>query len=466
MRSVVMVLFLLHYAVCGYAQAGKIDSLSKLLLTEKRDSNRVTLLWRLAEQYQSFKPDTTLQLAQQALLLAQRIKFTEGESRSVAVLATAQYLLGNYPRALNNYMLKLKIEEKRNSPRNFASALGNIGLMYILLSDYNNALSYLYRADSTLESAGGATKAELKHSITINIGEAYYRMHNSDSAAFYFKKALAIARQTGDKFSLGSSMLGEANVLAFQRNNEEALQYYRPAFTFFNDGQNDDMLCEVSFGMAKVYEELNKKDSAVYFGNMSYAMAEKDKFLSRQLDASLFLSQHFKKLHLYDSAFAYIELSVRLKDSIKGQDKIKEAMIISTNEQLRQAEIAEQKIRDKALRSQQLQLLGIAVFIPLFFLITLFISRVRIHVLVIRFMSIISLLLFFEFLNLLLHPFVADITHHVPILELLIFVSIAAGLIPLHHRLEHLLVTKLTWGKHKDVNYKFKPKSVKIIMKK
>ena len=173
MRYVSFILFFLTYAVCGNAQAGKIDSLSKLLLKERTDSNKVTLLWRLAEQYQSFKPDTSLQLAQQALLLAQRIKFIEGESRSLAVLATAQYLLGNYPRALNNYMLKLKIEEKRNSPRNYVSALNNIGLMYILLGEYDHALSYLNRADSTMESAGGATRQELKHRITINIGEAY-----------------------------------------------------------------------------------------------------------------------------------------------------------------------------------------------------------------------------------------------------------------------------------------------------
>ena len=89
MRPVVWILCFLSCTVCGQAQTAKIDSLSTLLGREKTDSNRVTLLWRLAEQYQSFKPDTALQFAQQALLLAQRIKFTEGESRSLAMLATS-----------------------------------------------------------------------------------------------------------------------------------------------------------------------------------------------------------------------------------------------------------------------------------------------------------------------------------------------------------------------------------------
>ena len=129
------------------AQNIKIDSLKNLLAKPQLDSVKVTLLWKLAEQYQFFKPDTTVVLALKAQMLAKNIKYTEGESRSFAVLATGQYLLGNYTASLNNYMQKLKIEEKRNSVRNYASALNNIGLIYVLLSDYENALSYSVKTD-------------------------------------------------------------------------------------------------------------------------------------------------------------------------------------------------------------------------------------------------------------------------------------------------------------------------------
>ena len=59
-------------------------------------------------------------------------------------------------------------------------------------------------------------------------------------------------------------------------------------------------------------------------------------------------------------------------------------------------------------------------------------------------MGIISLLFLFEFLTLLLHPLVKELTHHIPILELLIFVSVAALLVPAHHRLEQILLKRLT----------------------
>jgi antibiotic biosynthesis monooxygenase (ABM) superfamily enzyme len=65
----------------------------------------------------------------------------------------------------------------------------------------------------------------------------------------------------------------------------------------------------------------------------------------------------------------------------------------------------------------------------------------------IHFLIVIALLIVFEFLNLLLHPFLEGITHHNPILMLLALVCMAALLVPLHHRLEK-------WAAHKLVEKK------------
>jgi hypothetical protein len=78
MGKISALLFLFFSFQDVFSQSAKADSIKKLLQTEKIDSNRVTLLWNLAKQYQFFKPDTTILLAQQAQLLASRIKFTSG----------------------------------------------------------------------------------------------------------------------------------------------------------------------------------------------------------------------------------------------------------------------------------------------------------------------------------------------------------------------------------------------------
>ena len=444
MAKPIIFLLLFFGSITAQSQTTKIDSLQKLLAQPQADSNRVTLLWKLAEQYQFFKPDTTIELAQKAQLLATHIKYTEGESRSYAIMATGQYLLGNYTASLNNYMQKLKIEEQRKSARNYASALNNIGLIYILLSDYEKALSYLYRADSTINAVGGVAKKDLQFGIHTNLGETFYKMKNTDSAKHYFSAALKLAVKNGDGFHQGVASLGLGNVFAANGNDSIAMINYRRAFPFFSDGTNNDMLCETALGFANVFQKTAMPDSALRYARLAFEIARKDGFISRELDAANFISRFYKNNNKLDSAFVYMEQAVMLQDSLKGQSKTREAMIISTNEQIRQTEIAEQKLREKESRLQQLQILAICIFIPIFFILTVAVSKIKINKSVVRFMGVVSLLLFFEFLILLLHPLIGQLVHHNKILELLVLVMIGAGLVPLHHKLEHIIIEKLT----------------------
>lgn len=57
--------------------------------------------------------------------------------------------------------------------------------------------------------------------------------------------------------------------------------------------------------------------------------------------------------------------------------------------------------------------------------------------------QLLALLLVFEFINLLIHLFLGNITHHSPVLMLLCMVILASMLIPLHHKLEHFIKHKL-----------------------
>ena len=84
--------------------------------------------------------------------------------------------------------------------------------------------------------------------------------------------------------------------------------------------------------------------------------------------------------------------------------------------------------------------LGIVSFTILFLLLSRsFITNVRL----IKFLGILALLLVFEFINILAHSYLEELTNHSQILVLLLLVGIAALLIPLHHRLEKWAITKV-----------------------
>ncbi|MBK9937854.1 MAG: tetratricopeptide repeat protein [Chitinophagaceae bacterium] len=440
-----MLLVCLFFSYASFSQKDKADSLRFLLTNEKADTNRVNLLRQLATAIGVYNPDTALILSYQSLSLARNIGYVEGESRAIGVLANTFRKFGNFSKALELNIQKLKLEEKRNNQRNMASVLNNIGTVYVLQEEYRKALEYYSKADSIIRKYN---VEELKYYITLNIGDVYNRLDISDSAFTYFSKSLELAKNENDGDLIGTSMTGLGHSFLKLGSYKNSLTNYQTAIGYLQAAGDDEILCEATLGLANLYEHMGEYDSATHYAGMSLAIAKKDGFLSLELDAAEFLTDHYKKIKNIDSAFTYVSYVKGLNDSVNSKSKIRESQVIYSNEQFRQLELEEERRIAKKERVQQLQMLLIAIFIPGFFLLTLLLSRVIVHVKMIRLLGVLSLLFLFEYLTLLLHPTVARLTHHTPVYEILIFVGIAAILIPLHHKLEHWLIHKLIHHRH------------------
>ena len=120
---------------------------------------------------------------------------------------------------------------------------------------------------------------------------------------------------------------------------------------------------------------------------------------------------------------------------------------LTINEQERQKAIAEKQKQEEEQRKENIQYAIIALGLVISIMLFLLLSRCIIaNERLIKLLGVLSLLILFEFLNLVLHPFLQKITNNTPVLMLMALVAIAAILVPLHHRLEqwatHGLVEK------------------------
>jgi len=160
--------------------------------------------------------------------------------------------------------------------------------------------------------------------------------------------------------------------------------------------------------------------------------------------AAGFLRRIAEYTHQTDSAYYYSLIESSLKDSVFSQNNINKIQSLAFREELRVIEEESKRAAEEEERKHNIQYallaLGILAFIILFLVLS---HSFIINEKLIRFLIVIALLIVFEFLNLLMHPFLERITHHNPILMLLSLVCIAALLVPLHHRLEKWAVRKL-----------------------
>jgi tetratricopeptide (TPR) repeat protein len=315
----------------------------------------------------------------------------------------------------------------------------NIGIVYVFQEEYRKALEYYWKADSVMNQFN---VKDLRYNIVLNLGDVFDRLDVSDSALIYFNKSLELANKPEDylaakpdDYKIGKSLTGLGHSYRKLGSYQQSLINYQKAIAYLQAANDDETYCEATLGLAKLYRLMEKHDSSGYFAKLSYSVAQKDGLLPLELEAAEFLVEHYKGERNIDSAFAYINYVHNLNDSVNSKSRVRQLQIISSNEQFRQRALEE--------RSQQLQMLLIAIFIPGLFLITLLLSRVKLHLQAIRLLGVLSLLFFFEYLTLLLHPTVATLTHHTPVYEILIFVAMAAVLIPAHHRLEHWLIHRL-----------------------
>ena len=457
LKLLILLFFVSPIAV--FAQKQKADSLFKLITIEKADTSKVRLMWELGNAMSGYNPDSALVYAQKALNLATEINYSEGKSKALGVLAITFRRIGDYSRALKYNLQRLQLTENQNDPDNLANVLMSIGVVYRYQEEYQKALYYYYKSDSVIKKY---KLDDTEYYIYMNLGDVYDKLNNTDSAFSYFSKSLIVSTNLNNDDYIGNSMTGLGHTYLKMGNYDFAGLNYRTAITHLLAANNDEVLCEAYHGLANLYIHTNNnKDSAVYYAKLSLALAKKDGFINWQLNATQLLTELYKKERDVDSAFFYLSATQQLNDSINSKERIRQVQVLSSNETLRQLEIAENLRLAQKERKQQLQYLVIAIFIPFFFLLTLLLSRIRVHHRIIKVLGVLSLLLLFEFLLLFLHPKVAEFTNHTPILEMLIFVAIATLLIPGHHRFEAWLIKKLT---HKHGSIKLK--NVRLSLKK
>lgn len=156
------------------------------------------------------------------------------------------------------------------------------------------------------------------------------------------------------------------------------------------------------------------------------------------------LYKTYEKLNIKDSVLKFLSLTLQTKDSSFAIEKNRDIQVLNFKEQLRQQEQIREKEEEEEKRKVTIEYALIALGLITFIIIFLMLS----HSIItnskwISFLGVVALLLIFEFLNLLLHPFLEKITHHSPALMLLALVCIASLLVPLHHKIEKWSISKL-----------------------
>lgn len=442
-RSITLVLLLLVASVKLWAQP-KADKSSSAPVT---DTATILRYLKESKALSQLDPQQALLLASKALNASEKISYKTGKQLALAGVANRYISIGNYVKALEYNLELLAIIENGKDKNAIVKVLTNIGAVYAVQEQYSSALQYYYRADSIISRYDIPENNKNNMNIALNIGDAYDKMQNTDSAFIYFNRCLAIAQSDNDELYMGAALVGLGHTYRKMEALPASKNSYLRGLFFLEKVKYNELVCEATLGLSTLYKNLGQRDSAIFYAKYANDRAIANEFLPWQMSASKALAALYGSVKNSDSSLYYLKQSVVINDSINSREKILSLQGMTTSENIRQVEMAERRAREKKERKQSLQLMFIGIFIPGFFAAVLLMSKVHLPIKVVRWLGILSLIILVEFITLLMHPFVAELTHHTPILEMLIFVSIALFIIPGHHRLEKWLVKWLMHNK-------------------
>jgi two-component system, NtrC family, sensor kinase len=200
-NQAVLLLVSLGFILCSansYSQNKTIDSLQKILKTEKKeDSNKVNTLNALSLNFSQKRDSASaMQSALSALSLAQKIHFKKGEAEAYYQIGGVYEFLGIYPEAFKNYFIALKAQEKVGGKKDVAKSYSSISIANYDEGSFGDALKYQYAALKLFEEIEDKKRIARSYQILGII----YSAQGSDSVALEnYKSSLKFSSNSGDK---------------------------------------------------------------------------------------------------------------------------------------------------------------------------------------------------------------------------------------------------------------------------
>ncbi len=445
MKRCSQLFILLIFAIASFAQEIKVQKWKETVLKNSKDTITLKAIDSLSNWYGSNRTDTGNYYIAQMKILAETLDNKRYIIKALRLSAEGHFTKGKTAEALTEQYRALGLAEELHDSTQISSLYAWIGNAHKEYGDYAKSLIFYKKA----YQIGLAINSQIQIEIgALNMGYAYAQLNQLDSALYFEQQAYAIdmKRKTGTLMPGIECYL--ANIQFKLGNYAIAKEYYQSALNkllLYNDtafGHRPTVWAYL--GLANCFKIMNQPDNAIYHAKRAIQVGEKLGYLKGIKEAYQILAELFENKNDLPNAFRYQKLYVKANDSLYNRDKSSAIESLTFEQNLKEQERLTLLKKEAENRQHNIQLAITAIVILSFLLLFLLLSRsILVSHKVVAFLNVVVLLVVFEFINLLIHPFLEKVTHHSPVLMLLALVAIAALIVPLHHRLEHWTTHKL-----------------------
>lgn len=354
--------FLIGYNPVFAQENAKVDSLKRVIISNKADSLKSNALNELSVIYRGLGDfDSANYFSNRSLLIAKKSNYKFGEAKSLYYLGVVMYMRGNYvhaldtlttaadmfqsignkkeyssvltvigglkntmgdlPGALECQLQSLKIKEEIGDSANLAAAYNNIGTVYLSTNEFEKALLNFQRA----------LELNLKFKHVDKTPDNYYNIANvlselgQDSLALvYVNKSIHLADslQQVDGQSYYYGLL--AGIMAKKGDNVGATEYYLKAIAISEKMDDLRLIGSHSQHLGVLYEKMGDRKKAEFYLLHGLDLADSIEDIENIISAHYSLSNLYAEMGDYQKALLHFKEYKRAEDTLINDEKQKE----------------------------------------------------------------------------------------------------------------------------------------------
>jgi signal transduction histidine kinase/Tfp pilus assembly protein PilF len=319
MRRILYALTLLSVGCFCLAVPGKDskigDSLRQRLQNATNDTSKVNVFVALARNYLSENTDSAFYYANKGKELSAKIGYLPGISASANTLGIIFMNLGNDGKAIEYFLLALRISEENEDKSGMAKGYNNVGLIMSDQGMLDKALDYYLKSLKVEEELGN--QKGISQSCN-NIGLLYSEKNDFPQAIKFSMRSLKIYEQLDDKPGLAKVYNNIGIIFRDRKDFAGALEYYSKSLSIEEELGNNYGIAQSAYNIAVIHQitgniaESNKLSDKV----LSLVSVDKDPYLVSK--TALLKSGNSEKTGDYKTALRFLQLSGNIKDSLNS----------------------------------------------------------------------------------------------------------------------------------------------------
>ncbi|GAB2833645.1 tetratricopeptide repeat protein [Ferruginibacter profundus] len=339
MKKLLLVIAVFLYGPCVAQVNKEVDSLLKVLDTEKQDSNIQRTLSRIGNYYIDNNPTKAIEYLERSAELARQLNFQLRLANNYYDIGFCYLLKSDFDKSLTFYQQSAKIYETLKDNHRLANAYMSMGNVFFQSKSLPKADEYYDKAEAIVTQTKDSGQLA---SLYAERGNIYDQEQHYDSAISFMQKSITIAKLINDDFMVTNSLSNLALTYKHKKNTALALQYFDTVLKKYNAMKDPpvDNLAIVFNNIAATQAQAGNYAKATEAFNKSLGYSMQEGLSAVIMENYRNMADMYGDMKDYKQQSIYLIKYHQLKDSLYSNDSKNQLTQLETDYQLEKKNIS------------------------------------------------------------------------------------------------------------------------------